>query len=299
MAFPLQTVEYLNHASSNQELEKGQKKPNFSEKNYLNRCVEIDPEKVGRSHAIKEKLWQVASIAAVVGFLVLAATAAVFTSLFFPAYIPLTAIVSISLIEPVYQIYAKCRMKAENQGGLAREELGVAKEMNEIKKKGGEAALNALRNMGISFYQIKNHQQLKDTTPLINIVARFEFWRKRDLELKQEIDKLLKEKPENPEILKANRINAYMMKQLAYFAKAKAAFYHGLALNPFYQGNIDDICSFHSPALEDRYLEKEYENSDKFIVFKDQTKGTIGMAEMDRLSLQDLSKRLMAAAPSA
>jgi hypothetical protein len=299
VASALHSTEYLNHALPSKDKEV--KKQDHSEKNYLNRCVEVDPEKAGRSHVRKEKLWQVASIASVVGFLIFAASAAVVTSLFFPAYIPLTAIINIGLIELIYQVYAKCKLKADHHGGLAREELGVAKEMKEITKNGGEGTLNALRKLGISFYQIKNHQQLKDTSALANIIARFEFWRKRDIELNQEVEKLLKEKPENPNVIRANRINVYMLKQLAYFAKVKAAFYYGLIFDPFFKGSLEDICTFHSPSLEDRYLEKMYDSSDKFIIFKDKTKGSIGMTELDKINFPDpaFSKRLMSAALTA
>lgn len=271
----------------------------ISEKNYLNRIVEIDPEKSGRSHARKEKLWQVASIALVVGFLIFAAGAAIATSLLFPTYIPLTALITLSLVEPVYQLYAKCKFNADQHEGAAKEEFGVAKEMNTLKAKGIQGSLDALRNIGISTYQIKNFHQLKNMEPVIALAARYEFWRKREQELNLEVTNLLKEKPENPEVVKSNRINAYMLKQLAYFSKAKAAYYYGLTLNPFQKAEIDDIYTVHSPSLEDRYLEKIYDKSERFLVFKDVKKSTIGMGEMDAISIPSLAQKIMSAAPNA
>jgi len=268
-----------------------------SKKNSLNRYVEIIPHEAYRSHKIKEKLYKTAAIATIIFFIAVSGIATVATGLLAPAYLPIAALAVLSLVDFVYKGYSFFAQNGAAEGQQADEEKFVVAELKNLSKKSEHEVLDVFHKAGIMAYEIPKHPQVTQSK-LLSLILRHNYWVKQEKDINDEIAKLRLEKSEDPQITKSTRLLIFNLEQQAQIAKIWSAYFYGITKNPQQQAELKNICQIQLTSVEDRYLNILYNNSDPFIEFNDKSKAPIGASALNKMSVQELSKRLMEAAPA-
>jgi hypothetical protein len=266
-----------------------------SEKNTLNRYVEIIPTSAFRSHFIKEKLWKTAALATVIFFIAVAAAATVATGLLAPVYLPIAALAVLSLVDFVYKGFSYFSQNGAREAILAQEAKFIVENLKELTAKSDKEIYEVFQSIGIARHELSSEVPIDK---LLRVALRCKFWQNTEKNIREERDNLRKEKIDSPDILKANRLLRYDLEQQMLTAKVWTAYFYGITKNPTQKAGLENICQLYKPSFEDRYLDSAYEGTSPFVVFHDQNKKPIDFFDLPRMTTPELSRQLMSAAPA-
>jgi hypothetical protein len=270
------------------------KQTSSSSKNYLNRYVECDPAKSALSHARKEKLWKIASVAGLVAYTIIVALAAVLTGIFAPAYLPVAIAAAITLTPLAYQFfYVTLQKWSAQHASEAKIEEGVAKKLAKIPTSSDQVA-SLLMKMA---------DKLPSLAHLRPAIARYQYWEEMSekwLEsghaLGKETVGVNQENAKNPDKIKEIRLESMDLREDSQIAKVRAAFLLHILRNPCLRGdeNDNDLFSFKIIPPSERLLRAAFQDPshDLLVNVKDAEKTTMSIQELMPLKINEVYDRL-------
>jgi hypothetical protein len=278
-----------------------------SKKNYLERCVEAFSPENESTLRTQERLWNVAAVATIVAFSVLAAGAFLAASIAFPIYLPVVAIGLLCLMGPVHQLYKKFKENADEAGALAQQAIDIRKEYESLPESKFEI-MQTLYKLGVPLYKIDDEAIRADVTKLKPVIAYYNYWKKQADELKEQCKETYDEAvkyaimhPDDTKTIQELRNDAMALERNALIAKTNAAFMYGILKHPQFSASFFDFAKFNLMSQGERVVAHKFQDpkADVFIQFNNPSAEPIRLADMfaeDAGAIERLSDRIFSAA---
>jgi hypothetical protein len=278
--------------------------PVSSNKTYLQQCVEdMDPSLLSSSEK-KSTLWQVASIATLVAFTVLAVGGLALCAAYAPLYIPLVAITSAFLLKYAKQGAKTLESWSEQARGRAEQLKEISKHYQALSSASRQLVQQALLEKGVAWYTIPgmalNPAGVDTLKPLI---ARHTFWENRVKKLEEEKSGKLTEATKlaaknyeaNKDTIYELRSEALEVEKIALESKVKNAFINAVIRRPDFKGTLEDMGTFSPMSGQERAIANGTSpaSATEFFTFKDGRTPTIAIDEVRRMGITDLAMRLI------
>lgn len=265
----------------------------------LNRYVQVQPAELTKLHLRKEKIWNIAAMACLVAYVVLATCAFVASNILAPAWVPLILAVIFTLSPVIYfSCYAKMKAMADDHAAKAIVEAGVARHL-ELLPTAPEKITRILSSCGINAKNIKNIDKLKSLTDLRPVIARFQYWNEvsdtalakyrkgRGMLLRVNV-----ETAQDGKKIQALRKEALEQLESSQVAKVRSALQLKILQDPCLRGdeNDNDFFSFQFPSIEERLVRKHFMDPswDVIGVRKNKTKDLIGFEALVNRAPRDI-----------
>ena len=276
---------------------------------YLERCVQDSSPGNISSLEWKSALWRTAAVATYVAYTALTMGAIAATILYVPVYVPLVAIGSLLAMSLVNMAYKKFDGKAENAQFDLKNLKAISKHEQELAPLTPQQVQTNLVRKGIHWYTIpgmvRNPAALETLKPLIARHAYYEENREKcEKEMKTALEKVAKltaeNKPETLDEIPNLNLNYLFYERAALKAKVSAAFMSAVIQRPGYTGKFKDIGSFSIASPLDRALDRAINPAavTDFFLFKSTSLPKLTYDEVKRISVPELSTRLIAAMPA-
>lgn len=263
---------------------------------YLNRQLTANPHRACITHSLQSAAWKLISTITFVASGALMATTLVFAGITLPCYLPLVLVSISTVISPLWGIASKAFQKGNEHSQLALIERGIAEEWTKLKPKTLIQFRAELRQAGIPLSHIKRANNQEELNKFKIVFARYIHWDKYSHTLKNEANQLRAEiaKETNLDLVREKRKEILSLLNQSLVAKTNSAFMHGLIIHPFYQGNLDTLCSFNASSPEDIYLGQVCHDpeANKFLTLNGERVSWIDRQALTDISIPALAERL-------
>jgi hypothetical protein len=226
-----------------------------NQQNILNRYVELLPDS---NHAWWQTAYNAFSTMIFVAFLLIAVGVTLFVGLNMAMYLPVAGVSLYSFVPLVYNGFAYVRQLAAQEGALAEVENGIAEKLEGLETDDYNLFSNRLRPLQIQLTQIEGYQpdqRFGLLTRLRPVIARYLYWRDRAQTLSTRAEQLIARA--QPADLRKKQLEALKLQENAQIAKAFAAYFRGVVLNPFLAHDWQGVFQLPQlPPMEYRLIER-------------------------------------------
>lgn len=289
--------------------------------NYLQRCViELNPE-AAASHEWDSFVYNGLSNTTWVGYIGLSVITFLAVGVYAPIYLPIIGFSAVVFLHPVNMgrlhfsnISHVCQQRADQLKAIAQEHQSLPNN--------GWATAIKLQQMNVTaFMQIPGIRTIDDLTNLNPLIARLEYWRKRQASYDEETNTLTAQASalleqahaenitEDEQSLKLEKLgqvrqDALLAYQNALICKTNAAFVHAVIQRPDFAGNLGSLAEFDGRSLEQRALDRRFNDptADNFIVFKNRSLQPVTLTELQdnaAMPVHQLAQRFVQSIGSA
>ncbi len=211
--------------------------------NPLNRNVELLPN---LNHGCWQGFYNVMAIATFTLYVVAAVALTIFVGIIMPIYLPVSTVVIYQFQESAFAAHRYFKDLAEDQEKKAFIENNVAAKLATIPED-REGLIAYLRALNINANLIRDVEIVR----LRPVIARFAFWRERSMRCSQQAEQTVSQAQPGDQNAHFSALNALEQAQLA---KAHAAYYRGLILNPFIQDDIPAVFRYNPVPIPMRLV---------------------------------------------
>lgn len=251
--------------------------------NRLNHIFTLAPPDLARSHGHREALWNTAKVISIVGYLALAGTAFVTTSLFAPSYILLTTFAAFLSMPVAVNAYSFAHEKSEDHA-LGRQKFKrIAEIHNQLDQLSPDQLQEAYAVYGLYNWRIQNFQDLKEGFTELSVgLATLMYLTERAQELFQRHKQVVEQikANENPQFSYLRMQEAHYLQQAFLANWVHAAYTRALLTNPYSQKTLDDFGSLTKIPPEIYALEKLYGKTLPVFVFKESERPALGESDI-------------------
>ena len=273
---------------------------------YLQQCSEdLQPGNL-TSWQRKSTLYQVASVATLVAYTILAVGGLALSIFYAPIFVPVVAITSAFLLKFVQNGASIL----EGLSGQARARADQIKQISEhfqtLSSSSTQQIQQTLQEKGVQWSTIPGMTQdpsnLKTLNPLL---ARHLFWEKQIEKLEgQKKSKLSEASRLVAESEEKNQAEIYNLRSAALIieknlleSKIKNAFVNAVLRQPTFKGSLENVGTFSPLSGQERAVGNAASSGSatKFFTFKNNTTPTLTFDEVKSLGISELALRLMPA----
>ena len=270
-----------------------------SPKTYLQQCSEDLAPAVISSFQTKSTLWQVASVATLVAFSVLAVSSFCAVGIFAPIYVPIAGLTAVLLLRPVNKAYKLFELWSDEAHARAEQLKDIKSHYLEISPLNSVQLQLNLQQKGI-FLSTVEHSPA-DLQTLKPLIARHQFWEGHVRDIQTKIQGKLNEATRlttgNRAEIYELRCHALELEKQALEAKVKNAFISAVIRRPAFAGTPEDIGTFSKLSAQERAIGNAVNTAsvNEFFTFKRSGFAALTADEVKRLTVAELGTRLIAA----
>ncbi len=261
----------------------------------LNRYVELLPDS---NYAWWQGAWNATSYALVVAYITGAVALTIFTGLVTPIYLPVITVCIYAMVPYAYSGFEYFQGLAAKQGYHALIEQGVAEKLSLVPENDSHL-VNQLTTFGIDAKNIKGipENEIQRMRPLI---ARYSFWRDLSSKNTQAAEQLRASLKEGDLLA---QLQIMQLREEAQSAKAYAAYFRGIILNPLFLGELKEVFQSNFIPIQSQLMKQglahHFNEPSKYVVINHPDgKPRFALEELEKMHDEDLRQEFFRAQPA-